>query len=446
MKKQLSMALVAATLASAPLSASAAERVKFDFWYGLTGALGEVIANQCKLFNESQDRYEAVCTGQGGYDKAEQNTIAAYRAKQQPALVQLYDAGTVNFMLSGAVYPANKFAKDFNISIDWSDYIPAISNFFGTSKGELWSLPYNNSTALMYYNKDALAKIGKSEPPATLEELTDDLKAMKAAGYDCGFGINFDPWVSLEQFSYIHGVPLATKNNGYDGLDAELVYNKTKLVDFIKLERSWVDNGYAKIMTQQTGKSIVESFADGTCQFIYTSVGDHSTITQTHKDSVHWGDAFLPVFAGTKRLNSAIGGASVWIMAGKSHETYEAVAAFVKYITDSETGVNYIAHNTGYIPVTKSAFKILSDQGFYKDPKYAGREVAFASLTASEVTPLSRGVRLGNYTAIRSAFQSEFQSILNGQKDVQAGLDDAVKAGNEILRRYEQTFKGKELP
>lgn len=445
MKKLVTSSLVAATLAMSG-TASAAERVKFDFWYGLTGALGETVANQCKLFNESQDKYEAVCTGQGGYDKAEQNTIAAYRAKQQPAIVQIYDAGTVNFMLSGAVYPANKFAKDYNIDINWSDYFPAIANFFGTSKGELWSLPYNNSTALMYYNKDALAKIGKTEPPATIEDLNDDLKAMKDAGIGCGMALNFDPWVNLEQPSYIHGWAIATKNDGYDGLDAELVFNKTKIVDLVKLEKSWLDNGYAKIMTQQTGKTIVDAFADGTCQFMYTSVADHSNVLKTQKESVHWGVAPLPVYKGTKRLNSAVGGASLWIMEGKSKATYEAVAAFVKYLTNPETGVNYIAHNTGYIPVTKTAFKLLTEQGFYKNPAYAGREVAIASLEASPVTPLSRGVRLGNYTAIRSAFSSELQSIFNGQKDAQAGMDDAVKAGNEILRRYEQTFKGKQLP
>ena len=101
---------MATAIASA---AAAADRTKFEFWYGLTGDLGEVIQKQCQLFNESQDKYEAVCVGQGGYDKAEQNTIAAYRAKQQPTVVQIYDAGTVNFMLSGAIYPAVKFAKDF---------------------------------------------------------------------------------------------------------------------------------------------------------------------------------------------------------------------------------------------------------------------------------------------------------------------------------------------
>ncbi|MGO4839752.1 glycerol 3-phosphate ABC transporter, partial [Rhizobiaceae sp. 2RAB30] len=141
MKRLILLATAATAIAT---GAGAAERTKFEFWYGLTGDLGEVIAKQCQLFNESQDKYEAVCTGQGGYDKAEQNTIAAYRAKQHPTIVQIYDAGTVNFMLSGAIYPANKFATDHGIDVDWKGYFPGIANYYATSSGEMWSFPYNS--------------------------------------------------------------------------------------------------------------------------------------------------------------------------------------------------------------------------------------------------------------------------------------------------------------
>ena len=110
-----------------------AERIKFDFWYGNTGAIADVVQKHCDLFNQSQDKYEAVCTGQGGYDKAEQNTIAAYRANQQPTIVQIYDAGTVNFMLSGAIIPAVQFAKDHGMSVDWDSYFGGIKNYYATS-------------------------------------------------------------------------------------------------------------------------------------------------------------------------------------------------------------------------------------------------------------------------------------------------------------------------
>ena len=140
------------------LSASAAQaqsQVKFEFWHGLTAQLGDVMEGHCKRFNESQSKFEAVCIGQGGYDKAEQNTIAAYRAKQHPTLVQIYDAGTVNFMLSGAIYPAVQFVKDHGVDMDWKSYFPGIANYYATSTGEMWSFPYNSSTAVFYWNRDA---------------------------------------------------------------------------------------------------------------------------------------------------------------------------------------------------------------------------------------------------------------------------------------------------
>lgn len=443
---RLSLLATAATALALSAGSASAERIKFEYWYGLTGDLGDVMAKHCQLFNESQDKYEAVCTGQGGYDKAEQNTIAAYRAKQHPTLVQIYDAGTVNFMLSGAIYPATRFAKDFAIDIDWSSYFPGIANYYATSAGEMWSFPYNSSTAVFYWNKDAWAKIGKSEAPKTWAELGEDLKALNAAGVGCGFAFDFDTWMNLEQFSATNNLPIATNDNGYGGLSAELVFNKTPFVDHMKTYKAWLDAGYAKIQTTQVGKNLAQAFADGSCASMITSIANHGTVKNTQVADLKWDVAMLPVLDAANRRNSFVGGASLWVMKGKSNEEYEAAAAFLKYVTASDTGEKFMVSNTGYIPVTTKGFELLKSEGFYADPKYAGREVAIASLTASEVGPLTRGIRLGNYTSIRAAIRSELEAAFTGQKDMQVAIDDAVKAGNDILRRYEQTFKGAALP
>ncbi|MEP9373478.1 extracellular solute-binding protein [Mesorhizobium sp. KR1-2] len=440
------LALLAMAATAFATGASAAERTKFEFWYGLTGDLGEVVANHCKLFNESQDKYEAICTGQGGYDKAEQNTIAAFRAKQHPTVVQIYDAGTVNFMLSGAIYPANKFAKDYNLEIDWSKYFPGIANYYATSKGEMWSFPYNSSTAVLYWNKDAWAKIGKDKAPATWAEFSEDLKALKAAGVDCGFAFDFDSWMNLEQFSAINGIPLATLENGYGGLGAEIAFNKTAFVDHMKDFKAWMDAGYARIQTNQTGKNLIQSFADGTCASTTSSIANHGTVHNTQVAGLNWDVAMLPAIDASKRTNSIVGGASLWVMEGKSKEEYEAAAAFLKYVTAPDTGEKYIAENTGYIPVTTAGFELLKSEGFYNDPKRSGRETAIESLTASDVTPLSRGIRLGNFTSIRAEVRSELEAAFAGQKTVEEAIDAAADRSNQILRRYEQTFKGKTLP
>ena len=422
-----------------------AERIKFDFWYGNTGAIADVVQKHCDLFNQSQDKYEVVCTGQGGYDKAEQNTIAAYRANQQPTIVQIYDAGTVNFMLSGAIIPAVQFAKDHGMSVDWDSYFGGIKNYYATSKGEMWSFPYNSSTAMFYWNKDAWAKIGKTEAPKTWSEYATDLKALKAAGVSCGVALDYDTWTALEQFSASNDLPIATMNNGYDGLGAELLFNKTAFVDHMKDYKSWLDAGYAELHTEQTGKDIDQAFADGTCASIFESIADFRNFKKT-ATGFNWGVAMLPLLDGKERKNTLVGGASLWVMKGKTDQEYEAAAAFLNYVTAADTGQKYIVENTGYIPVRADGLDLLNKEGFYQKPENAGRELAIASLTASNGTPVTRGIRLGNYTSIRKALKSEMEAAFAGQKDMQVAIDDAVTAGNEILRRYEQTFQGAQLP
>ncbi len=441
-------AIIAAVAAAALLGSSGAEaqqRIKFEYWYGLTGQLGEILEQHCKRFNDAQQKFEAVCVGQGGYDKAEQNTIAAYRSKQHPTVVQIYDAGTVNFMLSGAIYPANQFAKDFSIDIDWSNYFPGIANYYATSKGEMWSFPYNSSTALLYWNKDAWAKIGKTKAPETIEEWFDDLRKMKAAGVECGFGFDYDTWMPLEQFSAIHNLPIATKANGYGGLDAELVFNKTKFADYMKDWKKLLDEGVARIQTAQVGKTIVQSFTDGTCASVLSSVANHGVVGSTAKPGLNWGVAMLPVYKDFKRHNSLVGGASLWVMQGKSRQEYEGAAALMKFLSTPEEALWYSTANA-YIPVTKTGFDFMNKNGFYQDPKHAGRELAITSLTFTPPTENSRGIRLGNFTQIRAEIRSELEAAFTGKKDMQVALDEAAARSNQILRRFEQTFKGKTLP
>ena len=445
MTRTFSTSVAVAALVLTAATANAADRIKFDFWYGNTGKIGEVVAKHCELFNASQDKYEAVCTGQGGYDKAEQNTIAAYRAKQNPTIVQIYDAGTVNFMLSGAVIPAVQFAKDHGIDVAWDSYFGGIKNYYATSKGDMWSFPYNSSTAVMYWNKDAWAKIGKTTPPATWNEYEADLKAMKEKGVTCGIAYDFDTWMNLEQFSAASDLPIATMNNGYDGLGAELVFNKTPFVDHMKKYMEWTKAGYAQLQTEQIGKDIDQAFGDGTCASIIESIADYKTFKQT-ATTFQWGVTMIPTLEAGKRKNTLVGGASLWVMQGKSKEEYEAAAAFLKYVTAPETGQKYIVENTGYIPVRQDGLDLLNKAKFYEDPNNAGREVAIQSLTAGNGTPVTRGIRLGNYTSIRKALRSELEAAFAGQKVMQVAIDDAVKNGNDILRRYEQTFKDSKLP
>ncbi|TIU17297.1 MAG: glycerol 3-phosphate ABC transporter, partial [Mesorhizobium sp.] len=118
-------------------------------------------------------------------------------------------------------------------------------------------------------------------------------------------------------FSALHNQPIATKNNGYDGLDARLEVNKTKFVQYVTDLKKWYDAGLIKIKSKDLGQDMVQAFATGTCQVILTSVGDHGTVGRTQKEGMKWDVAELPVYAGTERKNSLVGGASLWVLSGK---------------------------------------------------------------------------------------------------------------------------------
>jgi sn-glycerol 3-phosphate transport system substrate-binding protein len=399
----------------------------------------------CKRFNDAQTEFEITCISQGSYDSAVQNSIAAFRAKKHPTIVQVFDAGTADLMLSGAYYPAKQLMADFGHQVDWGRYFPGIANYYATSKGDLYSFPFNSSTALLYWNKGALAKVGKTEAPKTWEEVEAISRDLKKAGYDCPFAFEYDTWQILEQFSAIHGEPIATRANGYEGLDAELVFNKTRFVDYVKFLKKGYDEGIFRIKVKDTGATIGEAFGAGECQMTQMSVAGHGTIGKVAKPDMQWDVAMLPLFAGTKRTNSLVGGASLWTLSGKSQDEYRAAAAFYAFIARPESE-EYFSTVTGYIPVTIPGFQYMKAKGFYDKAPFKGREIALESLTASDVTPVSRGIRLGGFIQIRKETRDALQAIFANQMTVEAGLNQAVERGNAILRRFEKTYAGKQLP
>ncbi|WP_320201302.1 extracellular solute-binding protein [Agrobacterium sp. rho-13.3] len=433
-----------AVAAALGTTAAHAETTKFEFWYGLSGDLGERVQETCAKFNASQPDYEIVCTSQNGYDTTLQNTIAAYRAKKQPTITQIYDAGTLDMMLSKAFVPAKKLMADNGYNIDWNNYFPGIANYYATAAGELNSFPFNSSTAVFYYNVSAFEKAGITGKPDTWEDVAEAAKKLKAAGFECPLAFNFDTWPLIEQFSAIHNQPFATEGNGYKGLGAEVSVNKTKVVDELKFFKKMQDEKLFVVKTKTLGMDTVPSFTSQTCQMAMSSIADHGTAGKTLPEGVKWDVAMLPVFKGTERTKSLVGGASLWVMAGRPDAEYKGAAAFLNFIAQPDM-VEWWSTVTGYIPVTKTGFDSMKKNGFYDKAPYKGREIAIASLSMTEPTDNTRGIRLGNFTQIRKELSTALEAIFMQNADIQQELDKAVERSNVGLRRFEKTYAGATL-
>ena len=442
--KWLFGAALAASALTAAAPASAA--TKFEFWYGLSGDLGERVQDVCKAFNASQADYEIVCVSQENYENNLQNTIAAFRANKQPTITQISDGGVVDLMLSGAFLPVRELMEQNGYDIQWDNYFSGIASYFANSKGEMLAMPFNSSTAMIYYNTDALKAVGFEGLPATWEQVEDVARKMKAAGYDCP--VAMDPagtWQWFEQFMVIHNQPVATLGNGYGGLNAEVVFNQGKFVDQLAFYKRMFDEGLFVNKSKATGQTANEAFTAGDCQVTSTSIADHGTFGKQAAEGVHWEVAMLPIWEGTERQNSVVGGAALWTLKGKSEEEYKGAAAFYNFIAQPEQAL-WWSTNTGYIPVTNSGFESMKASGFYDAAPYKGRELAIESLTYTPPGENSRGIRLGNFGAVRLEVAKAMQSVIFDGVDPQTALDEAAARSNEILRKFEQTYRGQQLP
>ncbi|HFD14734.1 MAG TPA: extracellular solute-binding protein, partial [Rhodospirillales bacterium] len=233
-------AVLALALATGP--ADAQKRVQIEWWHAMGGELGEKVNKIAADFNASQDEYELKAVYKGNYTETMTAAIAAFRARQQPHIVQVFEVGTATMMAAeGAIYPVYQLMADTGEPFDPNAFLSAVVGYYTTPDGKMLSMPFNSSTPVLYYNKDAFRKAGldPEKPPRTWPELVEMAKKTQAAGYPCGFTTGWQSWVQIENFSAWHNLPLGTKQNGFAGLDTELVFNKTPVVKHIANMGEW---------------------------------------------------------------------------------------------------------------------------------------------------------------------------------------------------------------
>lgn len=425
---------MAAALFAMPLTAHA--QVEIHWWHAMTGGNNEVIVRLANEFNESQKEYKVVPTYKGSYPDTMNAGIAAFRAGNAPHILQVFEVGTATMMAAtGAVKPVHVLMKEAGEKFDPQAYLPTITGYYSTSKGEMLSFPFNSSSAVMWINRDALKKANIASIPKTWPEVFDAAKKLKAAGYaTCGFSNAWVTWLNVEQFSAWHNLPLSTKANGLDGFDTELKFNNPVLVKHLEtLIELQKDKTYDYSGRTNTGEG---RFTSGECPIFLTSSGFFGNVKNNAK--FDWTNAPMPYYPDVPGApqNSIIGGASLWVMGGKKPDEYKGVAKFFAFLSETDRQVA-IHKSSGYLPITKAAYAKTKESGYYKEAPYL--ETPLLELTNKEPTENSRGLRLGNMVQLRDVWAEEFEAALAGKKSAKEALDAAVARGNTMLRQFERT-------
>ncbi len=428
--RQAWLAAVALLLAAGTAEA----QVEIQWWHAMGGQLAEKVNEIAANFNKSQSAYKVVPVYKGSYTETLTQAIAAFRAGQQPDIVQVFEVGTATMMAAkGAVYPVWKLMEDTGEPFDPKAYLAPVYGYYSTPDGKLLSMPFNSSTPVFFWNKDAFQKAGldPAVPPKTWPEVESFAKKLMGAGFTCGFSTQWETWIQLENFSAWHNQPFATKENGFGGLDTELVFNGPVQVRHIQQLADWAKDKIF-VYAGREGKPDPK-FVTGECPMYFASSGAAGGFAQA---KVNFGISMLPYWpdvAGAPQ-NSIIGGATLWVMAGKPKEHYQGVAKFFTFISAPEVQADW-HQATGYVPITTAAYELTKKQGFYD--KNPGRDVAVLQLMNKPPTANSKGLRLGNFVQIRDVEDEELEAVWAGQKTAKQALDEAVQRGNALLRQFQ---------
>jgi sn-glycerol 3-phosphate transport system substrate-binding protein len=415
------------------------QKVQIQFWHGFTGTLAGQLEQLVAGFNASQNQYQVVPSNKGTYPETMVASIAAFRAGNPPHIVQMFEVGTATMMAArGAIKPVHELMRELGVPFDPKAYIGPVRGYYSTPEGQMLSMPFNSSTPVMWFNKDAFRKAGldPNKPPKTWQELraaAQKIKATNAA--PCAFSTAWPTWTQFENFAAIHNVPLATKANGMRGTDTAL-----RLTDplFVRHTQTLVDmhkEGTFKYGGRNSAGDTL--FASGECAILHASSGLRSGVIRDAK--FDWGVTQLPYYSDVKGAprNSIIGGASLWVMASprRTAEEYKGVAEFFRYISQPDVAAKW-HQDTGYVPVTLAAYERTKASGFYD--KNVGTEIPIVQMTRTELTENTMGVRLGNFNEIRDIMQEELERALNGQQAVKQALENMVRRGNTVLRNFDR--------
>jgi sn-glycerol 3-phosphate transport system substrate-binding protein len=431
---------LAATLAAAMLCASHAQaQTEIQWWHSMTGALGDKVNEIANGFNASQKDYKVVPVFKGQYPESMTAAIAAFRAGNAPHILQVFEVGTATMMSAkGAIKPVYQMMKEAGQPLDTKSYLGPVAGYYTDSKGNMLSMPFNSSTPVFYINKDAFKKAGldPEKAPKTWKEFGMAAGKLKASGQQCVYTTGWPSWVHIENFSSWHNLPIGTRENGIAGTNTEFKINSPEHVKHISMMADFAKQGW---FTYSGRRNEAEArFFSGECAMLTSSSAAQANIRRNAKFA--FSVNFLPYHEDIKGApqNSIIGGASLWVMSGKKPEEYKGVTEFFKYISKTDIQVSW-HQSTGYVPITVAAFEETKKSGFYE--KNPGTDIANRQLMNKPATANSKGLRFGNFVQGREVIEEELEAVFAGKKQAKPALDDAVRRGNEILRRFEAANK-----
>jgi sn-glycerol 3-phosphate transport system substrate-binding protein len=409
---------------------------KITWWHAMSGVNGDALNKIVAGFNSSQSNIKVEAVFQGNYDDLLAKLNTAIASNAAPALVQVYDIGQAYMRDSAQIVPMQAFIDRDKFAT--GDFEPAVLNYY-KYQDKLQSMPFNSSSAILYYNKDAFREIGldPEKPPVTFTEVAEAAKKLtkKDAGgitVRYGFGPSIYGWL-FEQLMATSGALYADNGNGRDNRATKAVYNSAAGKAILDWWKAGFDGGYFFNPGIDNDGAANAFNAQKTAMYIESTARLRGHIN-TVAGKFQIGTGLYPrPDTKPKDGGNIIGGASLYIMKSRPTDEQQSAWEFVKYAMTPAVQAQWQS-DTGYYPIVKAAY----DQGPSKEwaTKYPQFLTAVNQIRDSPQNRMTNGAVLGVMPQARQRTQKMIESVLLGQTTTQAALDAAVAEMNTAIEKY----------
>ncbi|MDW0116874.1 ABC transporter substrate-binding protein [Sporosarcina thermotolerans] len=412
-------------------NATVEEKVTIEFWHAMSGTGQESIEKIVKGFNESQDKYEVIAEFQGSYEESLTKLRGVGGTKDAPAITQVFEVGTKYMIDSGYIEPMQKFIDKDNY--DLSQLEGNILNYYKVD-GELYSMPFNSSTPVMIYNKDAFRAAGldPEKAPETFAEVIDVAAKLKTADM-YGFSMLTYGWF-FEQLVATQGGLYVNEDNGRSGDATEALFNGPEGLNVFRfldtMNKAGTFGNFGTLWDDIRSAFATEKVA----MYMDSSAGVAGAIKNAPFEV---GVAYIPHADEVKRNGVVIGGASLWMSKGIAEEKQEAAWEFMKYLATPEVQAKWHL-DTGYFAINPKAY----DEQNVKDKwaEFPQFKVTVDQLQDTVPGLATQGALISVFPESRQQIVTALEELYQG-KDPQEVLDKAAEGTNRAMEIANKTKK-----
>lgn len=414
-----------------------------EFWHAMESDKVPLIQNMIQDFEALHPDIKVKLQYTGSYPETLNKLVAAVQTGNAPHIVQIYEIGTRLMIDSGVIVPVQDLL-DQDKSYDVAVLLEPILNYY-TVEGKLYSMPFNSSTCLLYYNKTLFEQAGldPNRPPQTYEELLEYCRILTkkdAKGKTLQYGLTWPThsWV-IEQLMAVADAPLVNNNNGRTGRTTEAVFNNEAGLKIFELFDQLNKEGLILNTAREDWSASDENFISGKAAMLFTSTSDVRIFEEAlTKNGYTLGTSFLPVPDASVSGGPVIGGASLWLIAGHPDSETKAAWEFMKFVTQEEQQILW-HKGTGYFPTRKDAVKTLHYERFYaENPNYF---TSLLQLLLAKRDYNTAGAIMGVFQEARDTIETAYERMAAGKMTPAEALAWAEKEVTKLIKEYNSIYQ-----